>query len=170
VPVGEIATRGMPTFRPTGITNTARALGDVEELLKRELERLSPEAPAPLVCHVTDSRYVGNDPTGVADRIRALRVRDGNVLLENVFIADHILQTPVSDPHKWGGVTRSTKLIDPYAECLRDMSSELPDSYYRGLLQSGYNLAPGALMMLPGESPELVGLALQMSAASVGSI
>jgi hypothetical protein len=170
VPVGDVAARGVPTIRPSGVTNTARALGDVEELLKRELRQLSPEAPAPLVCHITDSKYVGKDPSAAAERIRSLRVRDGNVLLENVFISDHILQTSVADPHQWQGVTRTTRLVDPYAECLRDMSSELPESYHRGLAQNGYNLAPGALMMLPGETPELVGLALQMSAASVGSL
>lgn len=170
VPVGDVASRGVPTFRPTGVTNTSRALGEVEELLKRELERLSPEAPAPLVCHVTDSKYVGRDPTKAAERIRGLRVRDGNVLLENVFISDRVLKTRVADPRRWAGVTRSTKLVDPYADCLRDMSSELPESYLRGLTQNGYSLTRGALMMLPGETPELVGLALQMSAASVGGI
>lgn len=170
VPIGEVASRGMPTIRPSGVTNTARAFGQVEQLLEQELRSLSPEAPAPLVCHVTDSMFVGKDPSSAAERIRGLRVRDGNVLLENVFISDHVLQTAVADPHTWSGITRRTRLIDPYAECLRDMSSELPESYQRGLVQNGYNLASGALMMLPGETPELVGLALQMSAASVGSL
>jgi hypothetical protein len=169
-PLGEIATRGVPTFKPAGVTNTAQALEFVENLLDRELGRLPAEAPAPLVCHVTDSLYVGRDPISAAERIRGLRVRDGNVLLENVFIADRILEVPVSDPRMWGGVTSSTRLVDPYAERLRDMSSEIPASYLRGLSQNGYNLSPGALMMLPGESSELVGLALQMSAATVGSV
>ena len=128
------------------------------------------QAPAPLVCHVTDSKFVGKDPGEVAARLRALRVPDGCVLLENVFISDEVLERPVADPHRWEGVTPQTPLRNGYAARLRDMSSPLPDSYRRGLEQNGYHLGPGALMMLPGETPELVGLALQMSAASVGGV
>jgi serine/threonine protein kinase len=170
VTIGQVAEKGIPTFKPTGPTATAAAFGLAENILRAELQTLSPDAPAPLVCHVTDSKYSGKDPADAAARIKAIRVPDGNVLLENVFISDHVLGTRVANPRTWPGVNRSTAMVDTYAQTLRDMSSPLPESYRRGLTQAGYQLSIDALMMLPGETPELVGLALQMSAASVGVI
>jgi len=170
VTIGQVAEKGIPTFKPTGPTATAAAFGLAENILRAELQTLSPDAPAPLVCHVTDSKYSGKDPADAAARMKAIRVPDGNVLLENVFISDHVLGTRVANPRTWPGVNRSTAMVDTYAQTLRDMSSPLPESYRRGLTQAGYQLSIDALMMLPGETPELVGLALQMSAASVGVI
>jgi len=170
VTIRQVAEKGIPTFKPTGPTATAAAFGLAESILRAELQTLSPDAPAPLVCHVTDSKYSGKDPADAAARIKSIRVPDGNVLLENVFISDRILGARVTDPRAWPGVARSTAMVDAYAQTLRDMSSPLPESYRRGLAQAGYHLSSEALMMLPGETPELVGLALQMSAASVGVV
>ena len=128
------------------------------------------QSPAPLVCHVTDSRFVGKDPGPIVRRIREIQVPDGNVLVENVFISERVLASPVTDPRTWPGITASTPLVDEWATRLRDMSSPLPEAYRRGLEQARYQISRSAVMMLPGESPELVGLALQMSAASVGRV
>jgi hypothetical protein len=46
------------------------------------------------------------------------------------------------------------------------MSSPLPESYRAALIGSGYPLDKEAVMLLPGTSPELVGLAFQMSGMS----
>jgi hypothetical protein len=88
------------------------------------------------------------------------------VLVENIFISDRILPEPISDPSTWSGILPSTTLSNDYARKLRAMSSPLPDSYRDVLIEHSYRLAPGALMLLPGMSAELVALGFQMSAAT----
>lgn len=93
-------------------------------------------SPAPLVCHMTDGEYTGADPE------------------------------PVDDPVAWPGILPETRLANEYARKLQDMSSPLPESYRMMMLESNYRLGPGALMLLPGMSPDLVAMGFQMSAAT----
>ena len=53
-----------------------------------------------------------------------------------------------------------------YAIELLEMSSAVPDSYRAMMLENNYHLGTGAVMMLPGTSPELVAMGFQMSAAT----
>jgi hypothetical protein len=71
---------------------------------------------------MTDSEYTGIDPEPIFRRIMAMRVPDGNVLAKNIFISDNLLAEHISNIHKWDGVTPKTRLINKYAEKLRNMS------------------------------------------------
>jgi hypothetical protein len=108
------------------------------------------DCPAPLVCHLTDGEFIGADPEKIAKRIMAMRVPDGPVLVENIFISDDVLPEPVRDVNAWPGILASTRLRNDYGRRLRSMSSPLPEQYRGWLSEYGYHLAPGALMMLPG--------------------
>jgi len=168
-PVDRIAQLGVPELKPLRTTDTATAFVQAEKLLKAELANLR-DCPAPLVCHMTDGEYTGEDPEPVARRIMQLSVPDGNVLVENIFISDKseaILADPVrEDVKNWSGVLPETPLANKYARKLRSISSSLPESYRTMMLEMGYNIAHNALMLLPGTSPELVAMGFQMSTAT----
>ncbi len=95
-----------------------------------------------------------------------LSVPDGNVLVENIFISERIIPETIPDPTKWPGILPNSQLSNDYAKKLRAMSSPIPESYRGMMLENNYHLAPGALMLLPGVSPELVAMGFQMSAAT----
>lgn len=168
-PVDEVAKKGIPTLKPMQTTDTALAFSRVEKILKADLPNLQ-DGPAPLVCHMTDGEYTGDDPEPIVQRIMQLRVPDGNVLVENIFISDQydkILADPVQqDVRNWSGVLPSTGLKNKYVRKLRAISSPLPASYQTMMLEMGYNIDPNALMLLPGTSPELVSMGFQMSTAT----
>jgi hypothetical protein len=163
--ITDVAPRGLPELKALRTTDTARAFQQVERILERELER-NPSGPAPLVCHMTDGEYTGADPEPIVDRIRSMHSADGPVLVENIFISDVMLDGPLNDVRRWSGIDARTRLRSPYAETLRRLSSPLPDGYRRVLLEEGYRMAAGALMLLPGTSPELVELGFVMSTAT----
>lgn len=163
--VDQVAHMGVPDLSPMRTTETAAAFAQAEKLLRAELPNLS-ACPAPLVCHMTDGEYTGADPEPIAKRIMGMSVPDGNVLVENIFISDKILSQPIGDPGKWPGILPDTKLGNDYARKLRAISSPVPASYRGMMLENGYQLADGALMLLPGMSPELVAMGFQMSAAT----
>ena len=163
--IDRVAPMGVPPLKPMRTTRTAKAFGVAERLLKSELHNLR-GGPAPLVCHLTDGEYNGEDPEPVAKRIMEMTVDDGPVLVENIFISDDVLPDPISDAHQWTGITSATTLATDYANKLRAMSSAIPETYLREMNSSKYRLAPGSVMLIPGSSPELVSLGFQMSAAT----
>lgn len=160
-----VARKGTPRLPTQRLTDTASAFKKVEELLTNELPNLK-NCPAPLVCHMTDGLYTGEDPEPIAKRIMKMRVPDGNVLIENIFISDKILNEPINNAQSWKGINQDTKLKEPYAEKLRAISSPLPTSYQIMMHEYGYQLEKNALMFLPGMSPELVRLGFVMSGAT----
>lgn len=163
--VEQVAHLGVPDLSPMRTTETAKAFGQAEKLLQAELPNLR-GAPAPIVCHMTDGEYTGADPEPIVRRIMQMSVPDGNVLVENIFISDAVLPQPIRDPFQWPGLLPNTKLNSDYARKLQAMSSPIPESYRAMMLENNYHIAPGALMMLPGMSPELVAMGFQMSAAT----
>jgi len=163
--IDQVARLGMPELSPMRTTETAKGFEQVEKVLYAELPSLQ-ACPAPLVCHMTDGEYTGDDPEPIVQRIAAMGVPDGNVLIENIFISDKILPEPISDPTRWRGISTDTELANDYALKLRAMSSPVPESYRIVMLENNYHLSPGALMLLPGISPELVALGFQMSAST----
>ena len=163
--IDQVAHLGVPELSPMRTTETDRAFVQAERLLEAELPNLR-ACPAPLVCHMTDGEYTGDDPEPIARRIMAMAVPDGHVLVENIFISDSILENPVGDLSTWPGITLDTSLGNDYAQKLRQMSSTLPESYRTTLLEHSYRLSAGTMMLLPGMSPELVALGFQMSAAT----
>jgi len=160
--VDQVAQLGVPELSTMRSTDTARAFAQAEKLLQQELPNLS-HCPAPLICHMTDGEYTGSDPEPVVRRIMSMRVPDGNVLVENIFISDNILDKPVPDPYRWEGVRPSTKLRSDYARKLRAMSSPLPPSYRAMMREHNYEIADDAVMMIPGMTPELVQMGFVMS-------
>ncbi|MBM7643959.1 hypothetical protein JOD45_000150 [Scopulibacillus daqui] len=147
------------------LTDTAKAFASVEKILLKELPGLQ-DCPAPLVCHMTDGAYTGEDPEPVVKRIMELKVPDGRVLVENIFISDEIMAEPIADPKRWPGIMPDTRLNDEYGMKLKRLSSPLPESYREMMVETGYQIEPGALMMLPGTNGDLVSLGFQMSAAT----
>jgi len=164
--VAELAQMGVPRLQPMDATDTAAAFREAERLLKAELGNLQ-DSPAPLVCHMTDGEYnSGGDPEPIARQIMQMAVNDGNVLIENIFVTDKALGTPISDPKAWDGVTGETTLASPYAETLLRMSSPIPPTYRSVMAEMGYALSPGAHMFFPGNQPEIVELGFSMSGAT----
>lgn len=168
--VDQVAQLGIPELSTMRSTDTARAFAQAEKLLQQELPQYGKSGasalPAPLVCHMTDGEYTGTDPEPIVRQIMAMRVPDGNVLVENIFISDKILTEPIADPKRWSGVRPSTKLQSDYARKLRAMSSPLPASYRAVMQEEGYELAEDAVMMIPGMSSELVQMGFVMSMAT----
>ncbi|HET6313204.1 MAG TPA: vWA domain-containing protein [Chloroflexia bacterium] len=163
--IGEVAHLGVPELSPLRTTDSAKAFAQAEKLLISELPNLV-DGPAPVVCHMTDGEYTGADPEPIVRRIMEMTVPDGNILVENIFISDKVLSQPVTDPTKWPGILPDTELTSDYAQKLRDLSSPIPESYRAMMQENNYHLTPGALMLLPGMSPELVAMGFQMSAAT----
>lgn len=164
--IDEIASLGsLPDLTPIRFSDSAKAFRQAERILEAELPNMQ-DCPAPLVCHMTDGVATGEDPEPIAKRIMQMSVPDGNVLVENIFISDHIMGSPIAEPRRWKGIMADTPFKDEHAEKLRNMSSVLPESYREMLVEADYHLAPGARMMLPGSCSELVSIGFQMSAAT----
>jgi uncharacterized protein YegL len=156
---------GVPEFSPRGGTNTAAAFLAAENLLQQELPYMEAH-PAPLICHMTDGEYQGDDPTPIVQRIMQMGTPDGNVLVENIFISDKILRNPVTDIFTWPGLVNEGELANDYARTLMRMSSPIPDSYLGEMQEFGYQLQLGAPMMFPAQNKELIRMAFTMSGAT----
>jgi uncharacterized protein YegL len=163
--IDEVAKKGVPQITTMRTTETAKAFRAALRVLETEIPKLS-EHPAPVVCHLTDGEFTGEDPRPVVEKVKELHVPDGRVLVENIFISDEILKEPVQDARHWKGVLADTALATDYAKMLRDISSPVPDSYRVLMLEMGFNITERALMMIPGTNSELVELGFQMSAAT----
>jgi hypothetical protein len=164
--VAELAQMGVPRLQPMDATDTAAAFREAESLLKTQIGNLQ-DSPAPLVCHMTDGEYnTGGDPEPIARRIMDMEVPDGKVLIENIFVTDKALPQAITDPKGWDGITDESPLASPYAETLRRMSSPVPPTYASVMAEMGYRLSPGARMLFPGNTPEIVELGFAMSGAT----
>ncbi|WP_376794304.1 hypothetical protein [Thermogemmatispora sp.] len=161
----ELVKHGVPVISAGGETDTAIGFAAVENLLQKHLSEFD-SCPAPLVCHLTDALITASDPTPIVRRIQAMAVRDGPVLVENVYVADKMLRTPVRDWRQWGGVTRASQLTNDYARFLFSLSSPMPEIYRQNINNYGYNLQPGAALFFPGVHTDLVRLAFTISTAT----
>ncbi|MGR5987889.1 vWA domain-containing protein [Bacillus sanguinis] len=146
------------------LTDTAKA-SVVEKLLQKELSNLQ-DGPAPVVCHMTDGASTGEDPELIVRRIMNMSVPDGNVLIENIFISDEIMQEQITNIKKWEGIMPNTEITDEYGAKLQRLSSPIPQSYREMMTEHGFHIADGAVMMFPGTNADLVSLGFQMSAAT----
>ncbi len=155
--IAEIGLSGVPPLDLRAETDTYLAFIQARNILKAELPNIR-RHPAPLVCHITDGKFTGRDPIPVAEEIMSMKVNDGNVLIQNIFISDNLFSNPIPDIKRWKGITKQTKFTNQYAETLRSISSPLPDSYREIANAVGYNLERGSLMMFPGISIELIKL------------
>jgi len=163
--IAEVAEFGVPELSPLRTTDTEKGFKAVEQLLQKNTRELR-ECPAPVICHMTDGEFTGDDPGPIVKRITEMSVPDGNVLVENIFLSTGILRDEVTDVKNWPGILKNTPLTNEYAEKLRGMSSPIPNSYHDMMRENGYRLNKEALMMFPGTSPKLVAMGFQMSAAT----
>lgn len=160
--IAELVQVGVPTLTPIEMTGTAEAFAEAEKLLQSVLPKYQKCAP-PLICHMTDGMYNTSDPEPIAERIKKMTVDDGNVLIENVFLTDDALVTPISDAKSWPGLTDPDQLKTNYAKQLFRMSSPLPSKYREAMAEMGYKIETGARLMLPGNNPEIIELAFALS-------
>jgi len=146
-------------------TETAAAFYTIAEKLREILPRFY-SCPAPLITHLTDGEYTGPDPEPLARLLMQLRVADGHVLLQNIYISESFAEL-VQRPSEWPGIQIDTPLTDPYARKLRAMSSLIPQTYLKYLREfMQANLKEGSYMLFPGHTPEFIRFGFQMSAAT----
>jgi uncharacterized protein YegL len=174
--IGEIMRIGIPDVSAAHLTNTAGAFAAAKQLLEEEIKRLQKGEPGsidgtfptPLVCHLTDGEYTPRygDPEPIANEIKQMRVPDGHVLVENIFISDELIDSPI-DARSWSGFKEKTTFPkSDHATRLLGMSSRVPESYGNLMRKAGYPIETGTVMLYPGTSPELVEMAFQMSVAT----
>lgn len=158
---------GPPDLSAGGYTtDTAAGFTMVEHILQKHL-RVYQHCPAPLVCHLTDALCTTQDPSPIVQRIRAMSVDDGSVLVENVLIVEEMLRKPPRNWQQWSGVLKEKDLTDEYAKRLYALSSSLPESYRQNINKSAnYRLQKGAALFFPGIHSELIRLALAASSAT----
>jgi uncharacterized protein YegL len=161
----DLVRAGVPILSAGGKTDTAAGFAAVEQLLQAHLSEFQ-RSPAPLVCHLTDALFTARDPSPIVKRIQELRVNDGSVLVENVYIADNMLRKPVQNWYEWGGILKTRQLTNSYAKLLFYLSSPLPESYRQNINNYGYHLQPGTSLFFPGTHTDLVRLAFAISAAT----
>jgi len=161
----DVVKHGVPVISADGDTDTAAGFSAVETLLKTHLTKFQAN-PAPLICHLTDALITAGDPIPVVRRIQTMAVNDGPVLVENVYVADNMLRSPVQDWSQWGGVVKPRQLTNEYARFLLQLSSPLPETYRQNINNAGYALQKGAALFFPGTQTELVRLAFAISTAT----
>jgi hypothetical protein len=160
--LSDLIKQGMPVISADGETDTAAGFSAVEALLQSHLPEFL-DSPAPLVCHLTDALITDGDPAPVVQRIQALAVNDGPVLVENVYMADEVLRAPTTNWRQWLGVLKPKELTSKYAQFLFHLSSPLPETYRQSINNYGYHLQKGAALFFPGTQTELVRLAFAVS-------
>jgi hypothetical protein len=167
-----VADKGIPQLHLQNRTDMALGFKSVRDLLVHEInswtddEKL--ERPTPLVVHMTDAEFterLGN-PLPFVDEIKKMKVPDGNILIENIFITEDI-KLSTSDLTVFEGFRHGEVLDNPFGETLLMMSSVLPEKY-REVINStqGMNLQQGATLMFPGMTPEFVQSAFVISGLS----
>jgi uncharacterized protein YegL len=163
--IDEVAKKGKPTFFTSTTTNTHAAFTYALELLKQEMPKM-PDAPAPMVCHLTDGRYTGHDPEPVVRQILQMGNADGKVLVENIYLGPNLTDKPILNIKSWPGIMSASELSGQYAQKLFNMSSVLPESYANVIQEMGYGMQPGSRMIIPGTNQDLIELAFVMSGAT----
>jgi hypothetical protein len=162
----ELVKHGVPVISADGETDTAAGFMAVEALLQAHLANFQ-ASPAPIICHLTDALITANNPTSIVRRIQGMAVEDGSVLVENVYVADNMLRSPVDDWSQWPGVSKPKQLTNDYARFLFQLSSPLPETYRQNMNNYGYHLERGAALFFPGTHTELVRLAFAISTATM---
>jgi hypothetical protein len=165
VDLPELLQYGVPQWNADGVTDMAAAFAAVEAFLERRLVEFQ-RCPAPLVCHLTDAVFTTADPSPAISRIQGMRVEDGPVLVEHIYVAERVVRKTVQDWYQWQGVRKASELPDKYARFLFELSSPLPETYRQNINNYGYHLQPGAKMFFPGIQHDLIRLAFVSSIAT----
>ncbi|MCA9246431.1 MAG: VWA domain-containing protein [Planctomycetales bacterium] len=96
-----------------------------------------PDSFPPIVIHISDGESQDGDPIPYADAVRALATSDGNVLLFNCHLSAMAAEAAVF-PATDGA------LPDDLAKVLFQMSSLLPEPFFRSAVAEGMPLETGA--------------------------
>jgi Mg-chelatase subunit ChlD len=169
ISIDQLKNEGIPAITPQKSTNMAKAFHYAEKLIKEDLQKWSrkwlEECPPPMVINITDCEFdeeQAQDPVEFAQRLQQISVRDGNVLVENIFITDQI-SAPAS-PQDWQGYQFGDKTGNSYGDKLLAMSSPIPSTYAQILReQAGIKIREGKAMMFPGISREFIKFGFVMS-------
>jgi uncharacterized protein YegL len=168
-PIDFVAQKGIPKLEPLNRTDMTQGLYAVKQLLEQEKKNITKNCPAPLVIHMTDGEFTSKeDPERVIREIQNIKVDDGSVLVENLFVSDD-LKVSIPEATKWPGYGRGDDLGNPYANRLLSFSSPLPEMYRTVMSELGYSIQPNTAMMYPGIKPEFVQMAFVMSTVSAGA-
>jgi uncharacterized protein YegL len=170
--VDEIADKGIPALTAQNRTNMAGAFSEAKKLITKDIagwrENYLNDCPAPLVVHMTDALITErfDNPVPIAQEIQEIKVPDGKVLVENIFITNEI-KIPTQDFRLFPGYKTNEVLSNPFAQKLLTMSSVMPEAY-RTLINKNedMSLEQGAVLMFPGISPEFVRAGFVISKAS----
>ena len=119
-----------------GSTPMCHVLYHAYQILSQWIQQ-HPDSFPPIVIHISDGESQDGDPIPYADAIKNLATKDGNVLLFNCHLSMTQAQQ-VAFPATPDG------LPDALARVLFNMSSVLPDMFYRSALAEGLHLQPGA--------------------------
>jgi len=96
-----------------------------------------PDSFPPIVIHITDGESQDGDALPYADAVKALQTTDGNVLLFNCHLSMTAAQSVVFPSTDAG-------LPDNLARILFQMSSTLPDIFFKSAVAEGFPIQPGA--------------------------
>lgn len=169
VSVEQLKNEGIPAIAPQKSTNMARAFGYAEKLISDDLKKWSrkwlEECPPPMVINITDCEFdeeQTQDPMEFAKRLQQISIRDGNVLVENIFITDQI--TAPASAQEWLGYRFGDETGNSYGDKLLAMSSPIPSTYAQILReQAGLKIREGTAMMFPGITREFIKFGFVMS-------
>jgi len=169
VTIDQLKNEGIPSITPQKSTNMATAFRYAEKLIRDDLQKWPHKwleaCPPPMVINITDCEFdeeQAQDPLEFAQRLQQISVRDGNVLVENIFITDQI-SAPES-PQDWQGYRFSDKTGNSYGDKLLAMSSPIPPTYAQILReQAGIKIREGTAMMFPGVTREFIKFGFVMS-------
>jgi len=169
VSIDQLKNEGIPAITPQKSTNMAKAFRYAEKLIKEDLQKWSRKwleaCPPPMVINITDCEFdeeQAQDPLEFAHRLQQISIRDGNVLVENIFITDQI-SAPAS-PQEWQGYRFNDKTGNSYGDKLLAMSSPIPSTYAQILReQAGIKIREGTAMMFPGITREFIKFGFVMS-------
>jgi hypothetical protein len=169
VSVEQLKNEGIPAIAPQKSTNMARAFGYAEKLISDDLQKWPRKwldaCPPPMVINITDCEFdeeQTQDPMEFAERLQQISIRDGNVLVENIFITDQI--TAPASPQEWLGYRFGDTTGNSYGDKLLAMSSPIPSTYAQILReQAGLKIREGTAMMFPGITREFIKFGFVMS-------
>ena len=119
-----------------GSTPMCHVLYHAHQVLTQWIQQ-HPDSFPPIVIHISDGESQDGDPIPYADAVRNLATSDGNVLLFNCHLSMMQAQQALFPAVPDG-------LPDELAKVLFNMSSVLPEPFYRNAVAEGIQLQPGA--------------------------
>jgi uncharacterized protein YegL len=162
IPIDRLKDEGVPAITPQQGTDMAKAFRYAIKLMQDDIKNWTQkwldECPPPMVINLTDCDFgeESQDPIEFAKQLREISVPDGNVLVENIFITDHIALAS-ANIKDWKGYRFDESTGDPFGDKLVAMSSPIPAGYAQLMSeQTGLKIRKGSAMMFPGISREFI--------------